>query len=55
MSGGNLKKSMSIENVPAQTENIEVVNRAKTHDIEIAKKLALVLSRAKAYISVNMD
>ena len=48
MSGGNLKKSMSIENVPAQTENIEVVNRAKTHDIEIAKKLALVLSQERA-------
>jgi P4 family phage/plasmid primase-like protien len=48
MSGGNLKKSMSIENVPAQTENMEVVNRAKTHDIEIAKKLALVLSQERA-------
>ena len=48
MSGGNLKKSMSIENVPAQTENMEVVNRAKTHDIEIAKKLALILSQQRA-------
>ena len=26
-------------------ENMEVVNRAKTHDIEIAKKLALILSQ----------
>ncbi len=48
MSETNLKKSMSIENVSTENENMEVVNRAKTHDIEIAKKLALILSDERA-------
>ena len=48
MSESNLKKSMSIENVATENENMEVVNRAKTHDIEIAKKLALILSQQRS-------
>ena len=48
MSSGNLKKSMSTENVSTEAPNSEVVNRAKTHDIEIAKKLALILSVERA-------
>ena len=41
-------RSMSIENVATENENMEVVNRAKTHDIEIAKKLALILSQQRS-------
>ena len=50
MSEGNLKKSMSVENV-SEPLNPVVINRAKTHDIEISKKLALILSveRASSY------
>jgi len=48
MSSGNLKKSMSNENSSSQIENMDVVTRAKTHDIEIAKKLALILSQKRA-------
>ena len=45
MSEGNLKKSMSIENVVENLEvNQSVVNRTKTDDIEIAKKLSKILS-----------
>ena len=45
MSEGNLKKSMSIENVVENIEvNQSVINRTKTDDIEIAKKLAKILS-----------
>ena len=47
MSEGNLKKSMSVENV-SEPINPVVVNRAKTHDIEISKKLALILSTERA-------
>ena len=50
MSEGNLKKSMSVESI-GEPLNPVVVNRAKTHDIEISKKLALILSveRASSY------
>ena len=50
MSEGNLKKSMSVENV-TEPLNPVVIDRAKTHDIEISKKLALILSveRASSY------
>ena len=50
MSEGNLKKSMSVESM-GEPINPVVVNRAKTHDIEISKKLALILSieRASSY------
>ena len=41
MSEGSLKKSMSIENVVENIEvNQSVINRTKTDDIEIAKKLS---------------
>jgi P4 family phage/plasmid primase-like protien len=52
MSEGNLKKSMSVENIGSDGPiNQHVVERAKTHDIEIAKKLAQILSveRASSY------
>ena len=50
MSEGNLKKSMSVENV-SEPLNQVVIDRAKTHDIEISKKLALILSveRSSSY------
>ena len=50
MSEGNLKKSMSIEDV-TEPINPVVISRAKTHDIEIAKELSLILSvkRASSY------
>ena len=50
MSEGNLKKSMSVESI-GEPLNPVVIDRAKTHDIEISKKLALILSveRASSY------
>lgn len=47
MSEGNLKKSMSVESVSEPLSQV-VIDRAKTHDIEISKKLALILSVERA-------
>ena len=48
MSGGNIKKSISVENVGSDEINPVVISATKRHDIEVAKKLSLILSDGRA-------
>ena len=47
MSNGNLKKTLSMENVDSEV-NPYIVNKTKAYDIEVAKKLTLILTQERA-------
>ena len=48
MSTGNLKKSISIESISSTENNPIVISNAKKHDIDVAKRISLILSQQRA-------
>ena len=48
MSSGNLKKSLSMENVNTSEVNPYILSRTKEYDNNVAKKLILILSQERA-------
>ena len=48
MSRGNLKKSISIEDINLSDINPYIIGRTKEYDIDVAKKLSLILTQERA-------
>ncbi len=48
MSSGNLKKTLSMESIGSSDVNPYILSRTKEYDIEVAKKLVVILTQSRA-------